>query len=207
MACPGRRRVRRADALLELLDQASMGRAARRSASNQDPNSCRKIHWSTGSTAGRRWRGHDGGRVEPEPPESPPHGVDVLGGAHRRVLAGLDGVLLGGQAEGVEPEGMEDDVALHAPEPGVAVGGDVAERMPDMEAGARGIGEHVEHVAPIAARQIGRRRPAPRRGWGPRTSPAWPTALPSRLDVAGELGGVGGADRCVPRGDPSRRRH
>ena len=198
-----RRRVRRADALLEFLDEGLDGPRDPPVGVEPGPEQLQEDPLGPPVVArvggGERTAGVVG---QPEPPELPPHVVDVLGGARRRVLAGLDGVLLGGQAEGVEPEGMEDDVALHAPEPGVAVGGDVAERMPDMEADARGIGEHVEHVAPVAAYQVGRavgQRPG---GVGDlERPPLGPQLLPSRLDLAGELGGVAvRRDRCVPLG-------
>jgi hypothetical protein len=52
------------------------------------------------------------------------------------MLARLDGVLLGRQAKGVKPERMEDAVTLHAQEPGIDIRSDIAERMPNMEAGA-----------------------------------------------------------------------
>ena len=64
----------------------------------------------------------------------------------RGVLAGLDGVLLGGQAEGVPAHGVEDVEAAHALVAGEDVGGGVALRMADVQARAAGVGEHVEDV-------------------------------------------------------------
>ena len=71
------------------------------------------------------------------------------------MLARLDGVLLGRQAKGVKPERMEDAVTLHAQKPGVDIRSDIAERMPDVETGARRVGKHVEHVERITAFQTG----------------------------------------------------
>ena len=67
-------------------------------------------------------------------------------GGFARVLAGLDGVLFGGQAEGVPAHGVEHMEALRAFVAGEDVGGGVALRMADMQAGARRVGEHVEDV-------------------------------------------------------------
>jgi hypothetical protein len=136
--------------------------------------------------------------AQPEAAQLPAHEVDVLGAGHGRVPARLDGVLLGRQAEGVEAERVQHQPALHAHEAGVDVGGDVAERVPDMQAGARGVGEHVEHVQPLAPDPVGR----PGRRVGDHEGPALgPPPLPARLDLAGQLGGVaaGGGGLGVPR--------
>ena len=55
----------------------------------------------------------------------------------------FDGVLLGGQAKGVEAHGVQDVVAAHAFVAGDDVGGDVAQRVADVQPDARGVGEHV----------------------------------------------------------------
>ena len=60
-----------------------------------------------------------------------------------RVGAGLHRVLLGGQAEGVEPQGVQHVTAVHPEVAGVDVGGDVAERVPDVQSLTRRIREHV----------------------------------------------------------------
>ncbi len=70
-----------------------------------------------------------------QPPELAAHVGDVGLGGDPRVLAGLDGVLLGGQAEGVVADGVDDVVPLHAQEAPEHVGADVAERVADVEAG------------------------------------------------------------------------
>ncbi len=62
------------------------------------------------------------------------------------MLAGADGVLLGGQAEGVPADGMQDVTALGTAIAGEDIGGGVALGMADMEAGPGGVGEHVEDV-------------------------------------------------------------
>ena len=171
-------------ALLELLDQGVDGPGRPPAGVEPGPEQLQEDPLGPAVVA-RVGGGELAARVvaQPEPAELAPHGVDVLGGGDRRVPARLDGVLLGGQAEGVEPEGMQDVVAPHAPEAGVGVGGDVAERVADVEAGARGVGEHVEHVAPVAAVRAGRVGDLE----GP---PFGPPPLPARLDLAGQLGGV-----------------
>ena len=71
-------------------------------------------------------------------------GGDVGDGGDRRMLAGLDRVLLRGQAEGVPAHRVEDVVALAALGAADDVGGGVALRVADVEAGTGGVGEHVE---------------------------------------------------------------
>ena len=76
----------------------------------------------------------------------------VGGRRDRRVLAGLDGELLGGQTEGVEPHRVQDVAALHALEARVHVGPGEPERVADVEPGARRVREHVEHEQLLASR-------------------------------------------------------
>ena len=71
---------------------------------------------------------------------------DVLFGGDARMLAGLHGVLLGRQAEGVVAHRVKDIESLEPLVARVDVRGDVAQRMADMQACPRGVGEHVEHV-------------------------------------------------------------
>jgi hypothetical protein len=75
-----------------------------------------------------------------------PERCDVLFGGLARVLAGFDGVLFSGQAEGVPADGMQDMKAAGATVSGEDVGGRVAFRMADVETGAGGVGEHVEDI-------------------------------------------------------------
>ena len=72
--------------------------------------------------------------------------LDIRGGGDRRMLAGLDRVLLGGQAERVIAHRMQDVEAVHPLVAADDVGGGVAFRMADVQARAAGVGEHVEHV-------------------------------------------------------------
>ena len=64
----------------------------------------------------------------------------------------LDGVVLGGKAEGVESHRMKHVVAAHPVEAREYVGGGVALRVADMESGTRRVGEHVEDVQPPVLR-------------------------------------------------------
>ena len=70
---------------------------------------------------------------------------DVGLGGDPRVLPGLDGVLLGGQAEGVVAHRVQHVVAVHPAEPAGDVGAQVAQRVADVQPGARGVREHVHH--------------------------------------------------------------
>ena len=73
-------------------------------------------------------------------------GFDIGGGGDRRVLAGFDGVLFGGQAERIVAHRMQHVVAGHAFVAADDVGGGVAFRVADVEARAGRVGKHVEHV-------------------------------------------------------------
>ena len=81
--------------------------------------------------------------TQAQPIELAGHVRDVVLGIDSRMLTGLAGMFLGGQAEGVEPHGVQDVETRHALEAGVDVGGDVAEWVTDMEARSRGVREHV----------------------------------------------------------------
>jgi len=72
--------------------------------------------------------------------------VDVVAGRLPWVLAGLDGVLLGGQAEGVPAHRVQHRVPLQTTIPSHDIRGGVALHMSDVQAGPGGIGEHVQDV-------------------------------------------------------------
>ena len=86
--------------------------------------------------------------TEPEPPQLPTEVHDVRLGPGTRVCSGLNGVLLGGEAEGVKPQGVQHVATTHAEVPRVDIGSDVTQRMTYMQALTRRIGEHVldEHL-------------------------------------------------------------
>ena len=140
-------------------------------------------------------------------PELAAHVGDVRLGGDARVLAGLHRVLLGGQAEGVVAHRVQHVVAGHALEAGVDVGADVAERVPDVEAGAARVREHVEHV------ELARGRPTAAKpsasapvGLGAQNvCVGLPPVLPLRLDLVRERGVVAVA-RARRRGAARRRR-
>ena len=68
------------------------------------------------------------------------HVGDVLFGGDARMLAGLHGVLLGRQAEGVVAHGVQHVLALHAVVAADHVGGEVAQRVADVQALPDGYG-------------------------------------------------------------------
>ena len=84
--------------------------------------------------------------AEAERLELAQHVGDVLLGGDARVDAVLDGVLLGGQTERVEAHRVQHVEALHPLVARDDIGGDVTKRMADVQADARGIREHIEHV-------------------------------------------------------------
>ena len=107
------------------------------------------------------------------------------------MLAGLAGVLLGGQTERVEAHGVQHVEAGHAFEPGVHVGGDVAERVADMQARPRGVREHVHDEELLAARNILRIVGKEARRIGGVMGPVGPPlGLPPGLEFVGGFGVV-----------------
>ena len=70
--------------------------------------------------------------------------VDVGLGGDAGMLAGLDGVLLGGETEGVPTHGVEDIESVHALVATDDVGGGVSFGVADVEASAAGVRKHVE---------------------------------------------------------------
>ncbi len=95
-----------------------------------------------------------------------------------RMRAGLDGILLGGQAEGIPAHGMQDIEAAHALVAREDIGGGVALGMADVQAGAGRIGEHVEDVVFRLVGDIGRAEGLV----------FFPVALPARFDDLGVIG-------------------
>ena len=118
------------------------------------------------------------------------HVLDIRHGGGARVGAGLDGVLLGGQAEGVVAEGVEHVLAGHALEAGVDIGGDIAQRVADVQPGAGGVGEHVLHEDAVF-RQLLPVGGEVADGVGcVEGAVLGPVLLPALLDIRGERGGV-----------------
>lgn len=72
--------------------------------------------------------------------------IDVLVSCYGGMLSGLYGVLLGWEAVCVVAHWVEDVEAAEAFVSGEDIGGDVSERVADVEAGAGGVWEHVEDV-------------------------------------------------------------
>ena len=72
-------------------------------------------------------------------------------GGDARMLAGLHGVLLGRQAEGVVAHGVQHVLALHAVVAADHVGGEVAQRVADVQALAGRVREHVHREVGRAA--------------------------------------------------------
>ena len=84
--------------------------------------------------------------AEAEQVELAPIAGDVALGRDGRMLAGLDGVLLGGQAKAVVALGVQDVEPALALVSGDHVRGDVAKRVADVESRSTRVGEHVQHV-------------------------------------------------------------
>ncbi len=132
-------------------------------------------------------------RVVPEAqrPELAAHVGDVRLGRGPRMLAGLHRVLLGRKPEGVVAHRVQHVVAAHAHVAREHVGADVAERVPDVEACATRVREHVEHVELAPARDrreaVGQR--TGRVGRAERVV-GLPPVLPLRFDLVRQRGVV-----------------
>ncbi len=125
--------------------------------------------------------------VDTQPAQLRADGLDVGLGRDPRVLPGLDGELLGGQAEGVVAHRVQDVVAVHAPEAARDVGTQVAQRVPDVQPGPRGVREHVhrEVLGPVG--DLVEARAQPPDGVGRVERPlGLPPVLPRQLDLLGQ---------------------
>ena len=117
-------------------------------------------------------------------------GGDRLLGRLARMLAGLDRVVLGRQPEGVVAHRVHDLIAAAAPEVGDRVADRVGLQVADVRL-ARGVGQHLEHVA-LRLRRVELRGP------GVRDHPGvlrLPDELPLALDRLGVV-----AVRCLTLG-------
>jgi hypothetical protein len=118
--------------------------------------------------------------------------VDDVGlGAGPGMRPGLHGVLLGGQPERVEAQCVQHIPAGHPVVPGVDVGGDVAQRVSDVQALTRRVRKHVlhEHLVGGYGGAVGRRQ-LPDGVGHVEGAELRPCLLPRALDVPGELRGV-----------------
>ena len=110
-----------------------------------------------------------------------------------RMRAGLLGVLLGRQPEGVPAHGVHDAIAPIAAVAADDVGGRVAFRMADVQPGAAGIGKHVQDIHLGSLRQPG----------GGERAVRFPIVLPFRFDrgrvIAWHVADLGGVRRNKTR--------
>ena len=123
---------------------------------------------------------------QPQPAQLLAHRRDVRLGGDPRVLPGLHGVLLGGQAEGVVAQRVQHVVPGHPLEPAVHVGGDVAQRVPDVQPDARRVREHVQHVALRPGRDLVRLGQRAGRVGRLEGALGVPPVLPAGLDLCGQ---------------------
>ena len=113
-------------------------------------------------------------------------GLGVFAGVHARG----DGVLFGGQPERVVAKRMQHVVASHAFESAVYVGGDVAERVADMQPSPRRVGEHVEDEQFFAPSDFLGLSKWPSRVGGVKGVCGLPAVLPFGLNLGRQAGVV-----------------
>ena len=106
--------------------------------------------------------------------------LDVRGGGHGRMLAGLDRVLLGGQPERIVAHRVQHIEAVHPLVAADDVGGGVALRVADMESRAARVGKHVEHIV----FRLGRIKALVAGAGGAESFFRIPTGLPFGFEVA-----------------------
>jgi len=131
---------------------------------------------------------HASARVvgETEAAQLSAHVGNVRLGVLARVDTRRDRVLLGRQPERVVAERVQHVVTGHALEAAEDVGADVAERMPDVQSGARRVGEHIENEEFLAAGDLLGLRERARRVRGLEGALRLPEVLPPGLDFGGE---------------------
>ena len=109
--------------------------------------------------------------------------VDVVSGIDARVFTGLDGVLLGGQAEGIPAHRVQHVEAAHPLVTRQDVGGGVAFGVAHMQTAPAGVWEHVEDVVLRLAATVVRRAEG---------LVLFPIVLPLGFDVGGLVTRHGG---------------
>ena len=142
-------------------------------------------------------RGQGAARIvgQAQPTQLTAHVGDVGLGGDARVLPGLDGVLLGGQAEGVVAHGVQDVLARHAGKARHDVGGDVAQRVAHVQPLTGGVGEHVEQEELLLGG--GRACQGSHGVVGVEGAAFLPAVLPGRLDSVSQLRGVAEGRRVL----------
>src|SRR5699024_4767523 len=126
------------------------------------------------------------------------YGGDVRLGGHAPVLTGLHGVLLGGQAERVVAQGVQDVGTEHPVVAREDVGGDVPQRVAHVQAGARGVREHVLDEQLVVGKRAALGGQGPHRVGGVERAAVSPFPLPVLLDPAGQLGPVAVCGAVLP---------
>ena len=116
---------------------------------------------------------------------------DVRLGGGPGVGPGADRVLLGRQPERVVTDGVQHVPAGHSQEPAQHIGTDVAQRVSDVQALARRVREHVQHVE-LVGRHVRRicRCQLPDRVGREERAVLVPVVLPVGLDPVRQGGGV-----------------
>ena len=127
---------------------------------------------------------------QPESSQLATHVGDVGLGVFARVHASGNGVLFGGQPERVVTKRMQHVVASHAFETAIYVGGDVAERVADMQPSPRRVGEHVEDEQFFAPGDFFGLSKWPSRVGGVKGVCGLPAVLPFGLNLGRQAGVV-----------------
>ena len=118
------------------------------------------------------------------------HVFNIRLGGGARVGTGLDGVLLGRQAEGVVAQGVQHVLAQHAVIAGVSIGGDISQWVSHVQARTGRVGEHILHIE-LFLRQLARiGGELADRVRGIKGAIVFPVLLPGLLDLVRQLRGI-----------------
>ena len=128
--------------------------------------------------------------TQSQAPQLALHVLNVGHGRGARVGAGLHGVLLGGQAEGVITQGVQHVCAIHTVETSEHIRRDVAQRVANVQAHARWIREHVLHEHAIFGQRASLVGQITHRVRSVERAMVGPMLLPTLLNLCGEGGGV-----------------
>ena len=118
------------------------------------------------------------------------HVFNIRLGGGPWVRTGLDGVLLGRQAEGIVAQSVQHVLAQHAVIASIGIGSDIAQRVSHVQARTGGVGEHILHIE-LFLRQLARiGGELAYRVRGVESAIVFPVLLPGLLDLVRQLRGI-----------------
>ena len=135
---------------------------------------------------------HGAARVVPQAqhPQLAAHVLNIRLSGRARVGTGLDGVLLGRQAEGIVAQGMQHILAQHAVIAGVSIGSDITQGVSHVQARAGRVREHILHIELFLRQLALTGGELAYRIRGIKGAIVFPVLLPGLLDLVRQLRGI-----------------